>query len=597
MTKSSKIALQWILPFLTLASVSVSVSSVRGHDSAAEQLQALFAEEWSFRLAENPLLATSVGVHDFDDRLPSVRRADEARRVEVWRGFLERLAAIDRGQLSEGDLVSYGVFERQLRGFVEEFEFHHDRLPLLVDSGFHIDFARLPGEMPFATAKDYENYIARLRAFPAYMEQHVVLLKDGLEHGMTLPRVVLEGYEVTIDSHVVDTPEASLFYGPFEKFPDRLGEDERKRLRASGKAAIQEAVVPGYRRFLKFMLGEYIPGARTTLGASEFPNGAAYYDQRIRHFTTLELSAQEIHDLGLREVARIRAEMEKIVEEVAFEGDFADFLAFLRTDPRFYAKTPEELLKEASYLAKRADAALPAFFGVLPRTPYGVAPVPDHLAPKYTGGRYLGTSPGSTQPGYYWVNTYALENRPLYVLPALTLHEAVPGHHLQISLNQELADLPPFRRYSYISAFGEGWGLYAEWLGIEMGIYDTPYSHFGRLTYEMWRACRLVVDTGLHAMGWTRQQAMDFLAGNTALSLHEVRTETDRYISWPAQALSYKLGELKIRELRRRAEETLGDHFDLREFHDVVLSNGSIPLSVLEEVVDRYLARHGAKEG
>lgn len=597
MTKSSKIALQWILPFLTLASVSVSVSSVRGHDSAAEQLQALFAEEWSFRLAENPLLATSVGVHDFDDRLPSVRRADEARRVEVWRGFLERLAAIDRGQLSEGDLVSYGVFERQLRGFVEEFEFHHDRLPLLVDSGFHIDFARLPGEMPFATAKDYENYIARLRAFPAYMEQHVVLLKDGLEHGMTLPRVVLEGYEVTIDSHVVDTPEASLFYGPFEKFPDRLGEDERKRLRASGKAAIQEAVVPGYRRFLKFMMGEYIPGARTTLGASEFPNGAAYYDQRIRHFTTLELSAQEIHDLGLREVARIRAEMEKIVEEVAFEGDFADFLAFLRTDPRFYAKTPEELLKEASYLAKRADAALPAFFGVLPRTPYGVAPVPDHLAPKYTGGRYLGTSPGSTQPGYYWVNTYALENRPLYVLPALTLHEAVPGHHLQISLNQELADLPPFRRYSYISAFGEGWGLYAEWLGIEMGIYDTPYSHFGRLTYEMWRACRLVVDTGLHAMGWTRQQAMDFLAGNTALSLHEVRTETDRYISWPAQALSYKLGELKIRELRRRAEETLGDHFDLREFHDVVLSNGSIPLSVLEEVVDRYLARHGAKEG
>lgn len=589
MKKSLRIVLLRTLPSLIL--VLSGTASAAEVPSATDQLTALFAEEWAFRLVEDPLLATSVGVHRSDDLLPSVQRAASARRVEVWRAFLSRLAAIDRGQLSESDLVSSSIFERQLRGFVEEFEIHQDRLGLTVDGGFHIAFARLPKEMPFETVQDYENYIARLRAFPAYVAENVDLLRDGLAHGMTLPRVVLEGYEVTISSHVVEDPMKSLFYTPFENLPDRLPEDTQQHLKAAGKAAIREGLVPGYRAFLEFMVDQYIPGARTSLGASAFPEGAAYYAQRIRHFTTLDLTAQEIHQLGHREVARIRADMMKIIQEVEFDGDFAAFLQFLRTDPRFYATTPEELLKEAAYLAKRADAALPAFFGVLPRTPYGVAPVPDHLAPKYTSGRYVGSAPGSTQPGYYWVNTYALESRPLYVLPALTLHEAVPGHHLQISLNQELESLPPFRRYSYISAFGEGWGLYSEWLGIEMGMYSTPYSRFGRLTYEMWRACRLVVDTGLHAMGWSRQQAMDFLAMNTALSLHEVRTETDRYISWPGQALSYKLGELKIRQLRQRAEEALGDRFDIRQFHDVVLSNGSIPLTVLEEVIDRYIER------
>ena len=354
---------------------------------------------------------------------------------------------------------------------------------------------------------------------------------------------------------------------------------------------IRESIVPSYKTLATFMTDDYIPGTRTSLGASELPDGRAYYAQRIRHFTTLDMTAKEIHQLGLDEVARIKAEMMEIIQEVEFEGSFAEFLEFLRTDPRFYAKTAEELLKEAAYISKRMDGKLPALFGLIPRLPYTVEPVPDHIAPKYTAGRYVGAPIGSTQPGRYWVNTYALETRPLYNLEALSLHEAVPGHHFQISLNQELEDLPNFRRHSYLSAFGEGWGLYSEWLGLEAGFYTDPYNNFGRLTYEMWRACRLVVDTGVHAMGWTRQQMMEFMGSNTALSHHEITTETDRYISWPAQALSYKIGQIKILELRRKAEKALGTSFDVRKFHDAVLGNGSVPLSVLEDVIDRFIER------
>ncbi len=559
------------------------------------QLHGLFEEEWSFRLAENPLLATFQGRHENGDRLPSVRRADEERRDATWRQMLERLEAIDRGTLSNDDQVSYDIFERLLRERIESFELGSYRLPLTVDSGFHIQFARLANQVPLATVDDYDNYIARLRAFPDYVEQHVELLREGIEHGMTLPQVVLDGYEVTIESHVVDDPAASVFWPPFENLPETIPQDQHQRLRQAGEDAIRDAVVPGYRAFLEFMVGEYVLAARTTLGASELPGGEEYYAHLIRRFTTLDdLDADKIHQIGLEEVARIRAEMEEIIAEVGFEGDFAAFLEFLRTDPQFYAETPEELLREASYISKRMDGKLPSLFGTLPRRPYGVEPVPDHLAPKYTAGRYVGAARGSTQPGLYWVNTYALESRPLYVLAALTLHEAVPGHHLQSALAQEMENLPEFRRSLYLSAFGEGWGLYSEWLGVEAGIYDGPYENFGRLTYEMWRACRLVVDTGLHAKGWTRDQAMEYMASNTALSLHEVRTETDRYISWPGQALAYKLGELKIKELRRRTEEALGERFDVREFHDVVLGNGSVPLAVLSRIVERYIEQKTA---
>ena len=561
------------------------------------RLHDLFAQEWDFRTREDPLLATAVGRHDFDHLLPSVAVEDLERRVDTWRGFLDQLAVIDRSELTEVDRVNADIFRNQLASLIEDFEYGAYQIPLTVDEGFHTAFARLPSSMPFATASDYQSYLGRLRALPRYVAQHIELMRSGLERGMTLPRVVLAGCEVTIESHIVEDPKLSVFYRPFESFPTGVPEDARAGLRQMGEQAILESVVPGYRSFLEFMVDEYIPGARTTLGASELPDGGDYYAQRIRHFTTLEMSAEEIHQLGLEEVARIRAEMQQIIDEVGFDGDFAAFLKFLRTDPRFYAQTPEELLKAASYIAKRMDAELPALFGRLPRLPYGVTPVPDHLAAKYTSGRYIEAPADGTKPGYYWVNTYALENRPLYLLTALTLHEAVPGHHLQITLSRELDDLPDFRRYSYLSAFGEGWGLYSEWLGLEAGLYEDPYDDFGRLSYEMWRACRLVVDTGIHAKGWTRRQTMDYLASNTALSLHEVWTETDRYISWPGQALAYKIGELKIKELRREAEEKLGERFDVRAFHDAVLANGSVPLPVLEKVIRGFIQDRLAGSG
>ncbi len=578
---------------LLLALIFVPYTAAHGEATVtgeASRLHDLFDREWQFRLHEDPLFATAIGHHDGDHLLTSVKVEDLGRRALTWRGFLGELAEIDRDRLSEDDRINADIFRGQLESFIEDFEAGAHQVPLTVDDGFHIGFARLPAEMRFKDVAGYENYLARLTAFPDYVAQHVALMRSGLARGMTLPKIVLDGYEVTIESHIVAEAKDSVFYRPFTSFATGVPESAREGLRQAGEQAIMAGVVAGYRDFLEFMTGEYIPGARTTIGASELPDGDAYYAQRIRHFTTLDLGAEEIHQLGLSEVARIRAEMTAIIDKVGFDGDFAAFLHFLRTDPRFYAETPEQLLKEAAYIAKRADAALPALFNTLPRQPYGVAPVPDHLAPKYTGGRYVGAPLGGTRGGTYWVNTYALENRPLYVLPALTLHEAVPGHHLQIALSHELEDLPSFRRYSYISAFGEGWGLYAEWLGLEAGIYDDPFADFGRLTYEMWRACRLVVDTGLHNLGWSRQRVMDYMASNTALSLHEVRTETDRYISWPGQALAYKIGELKIKELRREAEQALGERFDLRAFHDAVLANGSVPLPVLEQVIRRFIA-------
>ncbi|HSR52252.1 MAG TPA: DUF885 domain-containing protein [Acidobacteriota bacterium] len=559
-----------VLFCLTLIAAAAGCETAQ--QDSGEALHAIFSEAWDFRLKENPLFATSTGNHQYDDQLPDVSAQAEERRAEYWREILARLDALDRSSLTPQDQIHYDIFRLQTEGRIERVRFKDYLIPINADSGFHIGFARLPDRVPLNNADDYRNYIARLRAFPKYMEQHIELMREGLSSGFTQPRAVLEGYELSIESHVVGDPEESVFFKPFRDFPTAVPEAQRGDLEAEGRAAVREAVVPAYRSFLDFFLNEYRPGARTTLGASELPNGDEYYAFLIRRFTTLDLSAEEVHQIGLDEVARIRSEMEEIIKEVEFQGDFADFLTFLRTDSRFYAETPEELLKEACYIAKRMDAQLPRLFKTLPRLPYGVAPVPDEIAPKYTGGRYVGAPVGSTRPGYYWVNTYALDSRPLYTLEALTLHEAVPGHHLQNALRQELQGLPNFRRFGGFSAFGEGWGLYSEWLGLEAGFYTDPYSNFGRLTYEMWRACRLVVDTGLHAMGWTRQQARDYLASNTALSLHEIGTETDRYISWPGQALAYKLGELKIKELRRKAESELGERFDLRTFHDASCS-------------------------
>jgi len=568
----------------------VLLLALAAHANEAAKLHALFDRAWEAQLKQDPTFATTVGRHEYDDLLPSITPADLERDYQRTKAALAELKAIDRAKLSVVDVVNYDIFRRQLEDAIAGYELGDYQIPFTADSGFHTGFSRLPKDVPLATVKDYENYIARLNAWPRYVREQIALMRLGIKRGMTVPRPTLDGYDGTMVAHVVSDPTQSVFWKPFETFPSTVPQSEHERLRRLGRAAVVDGAIAGYRELLEFFRNEYLPGARTTLGASEMPNGRAYYAQKIREFTTLDLAPEAIHKTGLAEVERISAEMNAVMKQVGFEGDFAAFLRFLRTDPRFYAKTPEELLSRASRIAKRIDGKLPSLFRTLPRLPYTVEPVPPDIAPKYTSGRYVAAPQGSTMPGIYWVNTYQLESRPLYNLTALTLHEAVPGHHLQIALSRELGELPNFRRFSYLSAFGEGWGLYSEWLGVEAGLYTDPYDNFGRLTYEMWRACRLVVDTGIHSMKWTRQQAIDYMATRTALPLHEVETEVDRYISWPGQALAYKLGELKIRELRRRAEQALGTKFDVRDFHDVILGSGSVPLSVLEENVDRWIA-------
>ncbi|HJR62261.1 MAG TPA: DUF885 domain-containing protein [Gemmatimonadaceae bacterium] len=582
------------LVVLLASALPLPCAAQQGSQGAA-RLRALMEAAWEFELRDNPLMATRAGDHRYDDRLPGMSSTDLARRRDSVRAYLTRLAAIDRRALQRQDQVSAAMLELRLRTQLEELDGEEDRIPILVDAGFHIGLAQLPSYAPRQTVKDVESYIARLRQTPRYFREHIALMRRGMATKFTMPRVVLDGYEVTIASHVVDDPTRGVFYRPLTQLPDAMPEADKERLRAAAAAAIRDSVVPAYREFLTFMTGEYIPAARTTIAASDLPDGRAYYVRQVRKYTTLNLSPDSIHALGLAEVARIEAEMEQAMRRTGFTGTMADFLRMLRTDARFYPTTPDELLRQASWIAKRMDGKLPSLFKTLPRQPYGVEPVPEHLAPKYTAGRYVGAPTGGVEAAKYWVNTYNLPSRPYYSLEALTLHEAVPGHHLQSALAQELEDLPDFRRHTYLSAFGEGWGLYSERLGLEAGFYTDPYSDFGRLTYEMWRACRLVVDTGIHWKGWTRDQVLKYMADHTALSLHEVRTETDRYISWPAQALAYKLGELKIRELRARAERSLGARFDIREFHDAVLRNGSVPLPVLEAEIDAYIGR--AREG
>ena len=578
---------------IAAATLALGLAAPRAGASAADakaRFDALLAQTWEQDLQERPLLATATGDHRFDDRLPSMTLADLDRRAAAARSQLATLQAIDAAALEAQDRVSYAMFERGLREDLARHQFRTFRIPITSDSGFHTGISRLGQEVPLATLKDYENYLSRLRAIPAYFDQHVALMREGLRTGFTSARIALEGYEATMRPHVVSDPEQSVFWKPFAAFPSGVPREQHDRLRAAARKAIQESVVPAYRSLFEFFTNEYRPGARSTIAASDLPEGRAYYAWLVKHFTTLDTTPEVVHQIGLAETERIRQEMDEVMRKLDFRGTFAEFLEFLRSDPRFYAKTPEELLKQATWIAKRMDGKLPSLFGRLPRQPYGVEPVPDDLAPKYTGGRYVGAPLDATRAGTYWVNTYALESRPLYTLESLTLHEAAPGHHLQGALAKELEGLPAFRRYSYVNAFGEGWGLYSEWLGIEAGFYKDAYSDFGRLSYEMWRACRLVVDTGLHAMGWTRQRAIDYMAERTALSRHEITTEVDRYISWPGQALAYKMGELKIRELRARAEAALGTRFDVRAFHDAVLANGSVPLDVLERQIDDFIA-------
>ncbi|HEX7035934.1 MAG TPA: DUF885 domain-containing protein [Pseudomonadales bacterium] len=572
---------------LMLAAVIAPAPALSAAGDAAA-LHRLFADEREHVWRTDPLFATTSGVHRYDDRLPDVSPAAQAAALAADRRFLERLHAIDRGRLDARDRISYDLFEAMVAGRILLAEHREWRMPLNSDSGFHTELTMLHRTARPRTPADYRAYLARLEAIPDYVAQQIDNMRQGIRDGFTLPGAILDGVAAVIDAQQFARVEDVPLWEPFAAFPDSVPEAERAELAAAGRRAIADAVIPAFAEFQRFFESEYRPAARRSIAASELPGGRAYYEDLVRYYTTLpDATPEQIHRLGLAEVARIEAEMQRVIREVGFEGDVAEFIEFLRSDPRFYADSAEELLKEAAWIAKRIDGRLPELFGHLPRTPYGIRPVPADIAPNYTSGRYNGGPVGAA--GEYWVNTYALDTRPLYTLPALTLHEAVPGHHLQNALARELTDLPAFRRELYPHAFGEGWGLYAERLGEEIGIYTTPYEYFGRLTYDMWRACRLVVDTGMHAMGWSRQRALDYLADRTALSRHEVRTEIDRYIGWPGQALAYKVGELKIAELRERAAEALGDAFDVRAFHDAVLANGGVTLPVLERQIDEYI--------
>jgi uncharacterized protein (DUF885 family) len=438
--------------------------------------------------------------------------------------------------------------------------------------------------------RDYENYIARLSAFATYAAEHIDVMREGVRQGMTAPSVIMQRYNEPLEAQIVEDPEKSLLFAPFREFSPGIPESEHERLRTAGRKAIAESVVPGYRRFLAFMKDEYVPNCRGTIAASALPRGRDFYRYCVGKFTTLDdLTPDEVHAIGQAEVKRIRGEMDQIIRDVKFEGDFAEFTEFLRTDPKFYAISAEELEKEVAYAMKRMEGQLPALFGRLPRVPCGVRQVPAYIAPQTTFAYYQPPSGDGRRAGFYYINTYNLPMRPLYMIEALSLHESIPGHHLQIALQQEQEGLPNFRKYSGFTSFVEGWALYSERLGLESGFYKDPYSDFGRLTMEVWRACRLVVDTGMHYLGWTREQAIEFMRANSAMPIHDIRAEVDRYIGWPGQALAYKIGELKIRELRKEAESRLGDRFDIRAFHDVVLGSGSVPLGLLENHVQTWI--------
>ncbi|MGN6424602.1 MAG: DUF885 domain-containing protein [Asticcacaulis sp.] len=516
--------------------------------------------------------------------LPHVDEATQAKKLAHWREVLTQLKAIDPAKLTQQHAEDYAVYTFQIETLIADQQFKTYQRPLAGDTSFWSDLTYMTGGN-FFTVQDFENYISQLNDFPVYFQENIDNMRAGMKRGFTVPKVVLQGRDSSVLSAITDTAEANPFYKPFLKMPDSIPAPEQAKLRAEASAAILNKVVPAHKMALDFLRNDYIPGAVTSIAAYDLPDGKAFHQSQIREYTTLDLTPDQIHKIGLDEVAKIRAEMEAIKTQVGFKGDLAAFNDFLRTDPQFYVKTPQALLDRAAWTAKEFDGVAAKYFGRMPRSRFAIVPVPDDIAPFYTGGR--------GGPGIYLVNTYDLPSRPLYSLPALTLHESAPGHAWQMPLAAENKALPAYRRDGYISAYGEGWALYCERLGDEMGMYHTPYERYGMLSYQMWRAARLVVDTGIHAEGWTREQAQAYLLDNTALSKHEVTTEVDRYIAWPGQALSYYLGEMDIWRNRRRAEKALGDKFDIRAFHDAVLQLGSVPLPVLDARIDRFIKEDG----
>ncbi|HEY2070463.1 MAG TPA: DUF885 family protein [Rhizomicrobium sp.] len=563
--------------------IAMGASTQAADTSGGAKFKSLTTREWSWREHE------FAGEDDEDDtkpsdHLPAIDKATQDRRLAYWLGVMRELDAIPRDKLSKADQMNYDVYKPQLAVLIADQEFKEYEKPLNSDTTFWTNLG-YTARKDYHNEADYRAYLSQLRDIPRYFHDEIVNMRAGLARGFTPPRVTLEGRDKSVSAVIEAKTEDNLFYTPFKKMPATIPAATQDALRAEARKVIAEQVVPAYQDLLTFLQKDYIPGARTALAAESLPDGKAYYREQILEYTTLDMSPDDIHQLGLAEVARIHAEMLETMKATGWTGDFPSFLHYLRTDPRFYAKTPEELLMKAAYIAKQFDGKAAQYFGYLPRQRFAIVPVPPDIAPFYTSGR--------GGPGVYLVNTYDLPSRPLYNLPALTLHESAPGHAFQMPIASEHKELPEFRQKTYISAYGEGWALYAEHLGVEMGMYEDPYDKFGYLTYQMWRACRLVVDTGIHSKGWTREQAIAYLHDNTALADHEIDTEVDRYIAWPGQALSYYLGMMAIEKARAKAEAALGPKFNLRAFHDSVLELGSVPLPVLTAHIDEFIAKGG----
>ncbi len=579
------VALCLLLP----AFVPTAHAATDSPNKATRELRTLFANEWNYVLEHNPVWASQLGDRRWNNRWEDVSPDAIERRHNHARETLASLRKIDRHKLSTADQLNYELFERQYETELEEYQYRGYLIPLNQCEGIQTA-DDLASALRFETVTDYEDWIGRIHGLPRYLEQTTVLMREGMVERMVQPKVTMQRVPAQIDKQIVDTPELSPFYKPFQKFPDSISAADRRRLEKAASEILAANVIPAYRKFKQFFVTEYLPACFDQVGAWQMPEGEARYAFLARTFTTTKLSPQEIHGIGLKEVVRIRAGMQAVMDEVGFKGTLSEFFKFLRTDPRFYCRTPDELLTTYRALTRRIDPRLVAVFRTLPRMPYGVEPIPDNIAPDTTAAYYRQPAADGSRAGTYFVNLYRPEMRPKFEMMALSLHESVPGHHLQIALAYEQGDLPNFRRYGEYTAYVEGWGLYAESLGEDMGLYDDPYAKFGELTYEMWRAVRLVVDTGIHYLHWDRQKAIDYFLENAAKSELDVVNEIDRYISWPGQALAYKIGELKIQELRRRSRRELGDRFDLREFHDVVLKSGPVPLDILERNVDGWIA-------
>ena len=556
---------------------------------ATTDFAALLDEHWEWTLVSDPLQASRLGDRRYNDQWPDRSLDAFERRHEETREFLRRVYAIDRNALSEADQLNYELFRRQLQDDVDVFQFRGHLLPFFHRGGVQ-NLENVTNQLRLVTTRDFEDWLARMSKVDVVIDQQIDLAEAGRKADIMAPRVLMQRVSTQLPLQLVDSPEESPFYRVFANMPDSVQAEDQERLQAAAIETIEKTILPAYKKLDRYFNNKYLTASRESIGQSLLPNGSAWYEHLARSFTTTRMTPDEIHRLGLEEVKRIRAEMEKVIAEVEFDGSFQDFLVFLRTDPQFYYDDPDDLYEAYLATSKRIDPELVNLFGVLPRMPYGVKPIPDSIAPDTTTAYYSAPAADGSRAGIYWVNLYKPEVRPKYEIEVLSVHEAMPGHHLQIALQQELGNMPEFRRFLGFTAFVEGWGLYSERLGYDLGLYEDPYSRFGQLTYDMWRAVRLVVDTGIHYKGWTRQQAIDFFKDNAAKTEHDIVNEIDRYISMPGQALAYKIGQLRILTLRERAERQLGDDFDIKAFHDELLGGGALPLDILEQRIDAWLA-------